>query len=78
VEVSVPVFEITLHDRVETVQAADGYQLEGPLTTFFRSDHGRGRLDSWSTRIASYRSADVVMVRRMEELHNKERFLTAL
>ena len=73
-----PVFKITLHDRVETVEAADGYELEGPLTTFFRSDHGRGTLDSWSTRIASYRSADVVMVRRLEEHHNKERFLTAL
>ncbi len=72
------VFEITLHDRVETVEAADGYQLEGPLTTFFRSDHGRGTLDSWSTRIASYRSADVVMVRRMEECQMRERFLTAL
>jgi hypothetical protein len=62
-----PTFEVMLRDRsVETVDGADAYQQEGPMTTFFRRRDGREVIDSWSTRIASFRTADLLAVRRYE------------
>ena len=62
-----PTFELTLRDRsVVTVDGADAYQPEGPMTTFFRRGNGREVIDSWSTRIASFRTADLLAVRRRE------------
>ena len=60
-------FEVTLRDRiVEWVHDADAYQQEGQLTTFFRSGRGRAALDSWSTRVASFRTSEVLIVHRVE------------
>jgi hypothetical protein len=70
-----PSFEVTLRDpgpsgrgsgkqRVEIVDGADAYQQEGPMTTFFRRGDGRNVIDSWSTRVASYRTTDLLVVRR--------------
>ena len=50
----------------EVVPDADTYTQEGPLTTFFRTDPGRGVIDSWSERLASFRTADVTRIRRLE------------
>jgi hypothetical protein len=62
-----PTFDVMLRDRsVETVAGADAYQQEGPMTTFFRRGDGREVIDSWSTRIASFRTADLLAVRRCE------------
>ena len=62
-----PYFEVTLRDRsVETVDGADAYQQEGPMTTFFRCGDGREVIDSWSTRMASFRTADLLAVRRRD------------
>jgi hypothetical protein len=62
-----PTFEVMLRDRsVMTVDGADAYQQEGPMTTFFRRGNGREVIDSWSTRIASFRTADLLAVRRCE------------
>lgn len=62
-----PTFEVILRDRsVESVEGADAYQQEGPMTTFFRRGDGRDVIDSWSTRVASYRTADLLVVRRHE------------
>ena len=62
-----PTFEVTLRDRsVDIVDGADAYQQEGPMTTFFRRGHGREVIDSWSTRIASFRTADLLAVRRCD------------
>jgi hypothetical protein len=62
-----PTFEVTLRDRtVQTVDGADAYRQEGPMTTFFRRGDGREVIDSWSTRIASFRTADLLAVRRCE------------
>ncbi len=56
-----------MKDRaVEKIDAADEYQQEGPMTTFFRTDGRRGTVDSWSTRVASFRTAEVVIIRRFE------------
>jgi hypothetical protein len=60
-------YEVTLSDgENELVLAADGYQQEGPLTTFFRGEAGRRVLDSWSVRVASYRTTDITRIRRVE------------
>ena len=62
-----PTFEVVLRDRsVETVAGADAYQQEGPMTTFFHRGDGREVIDSWSTRIASFRTVDLLAVRRRE------------
>jgi hypothetical protein len=62
-----PTFEVTLHDRsVELVDGADAYQQEGPMTTFFRRGDGRDVIDAWSVRVASFRTADLRVVRRRE------------
>lgn len=59
-------FEVTLRDRtVEPIGGADAYQQEGPMTTFFRTD-GSTRVDSWSTRVASIRTAEVLLIRRAD------------
>jgi hypothetical protein len=72
-----PTFEVILRDRsVESVEGADAYQQEGPMTTFFRRGDGREVIDSWSTRVASFRTADLFVVRRHEahEGHRAEPF----
>lgn len=62
-----PTFEVMLRDRsVETVDGADAYQQEGSMTTFFRRGDSREVIDCWSTRIASFRTADLLAVRRHE------------
>lgn len=48
---------------VEVVDGADAYQQEGQMTTFFATR--RGVVDSWATRIASYRTAEILSVRRV-------------
>ncbi len=62
-----PTFEITLVDRTtELIGGADAYQQEGQLTTFFRTGSSRDLVDSWSTRIASYRTSEILAIRRLE------------
>jgi hypothetical protein len=62
-----PTFEVMLQDRsVELVDGADAYQQEGPMTTFFRRADGRDVIDSWSMRVASFRTADLLVVRRRD------------
>jgi NMD protein affecting ribosome stability and mRNA decay len=58
-------FEVRLSDeRTEVVEGADAYQQEGPLTTFFALRGERQVIDSWSVRLASFRTGDIVAVRR--------------
>ena len=52
------------NERTELVSGVDAYQQEGPLTTFFAAESNRMVIDSWSHRIASFRTADIVTVRR--------------
>jgi hypothetical protein len=60
-------YDVTLRDRsVESVDEADAYQQEGPMMTFFRVGAGRDVVDSWSTRVASFRTTDVLIVRRRD------------
>jgi hypothetical protein len=58
-------FAVTLTDQTtDVVEGADAYQLEGPLTTFFAFRSNRHVIDSWSVRLASFRTADIVAIRR--------------
>lgn len=49
-----------------TITEADTYQFEGPLTTFFSTGSSRQIIDSWSTRVASYRTADIISIERFD------------
>jgi hypothetical protein len=58
-------YEVTTADgTTELITGADTYQQEGPLTTFFATEPGRRVVDCWSTRLASYRTAELVRIRR--------------
>lgn len=60
-------FEVTLRDSTrELIDGAD-YRQEGPMTTFFRNAEGREVVDCWSTRIASFRTSEVLIIRRLED-----------
>jgi hypothetical protein len=57
-------FEVRLKDgEIDTVEHADSYQQEGPLTTFFQTRPGRVVIDCWARRVASFRTADIVRIR---------------
>jgi hypothetical protein len=59
-------FDITLRDgATERVDGADAYQQEQSMTTFFRTD-GRPTVDCWSVRVASFRTDQILAVRRIE------------
>jgi hypothetical protein len=58
-------YQVTLKDRtVEMVDGADAYQQEGQMTTFFATRPERHVVDCWSERVASFRTAEVVIIRR--------------
>ena len=62
-------YEVTTADgTTELIPGADTYQQEGPLTTFFRTEPGRRVVDCWSVRLASFRTAELVRIRRVEAL----------
>ncbi len=59
------IFSIVLKDgRQIEISNATSYQPEGPLTTFFSTGSSRQTLDSWATRVSSYRTADIVAIER--------------
>ena len=58
-------YAVTLRDRtVEVIDGADAYQQEGQMTTFFALDRDRRVVDCWSTRLASFRSTEIMIIRR--------------
>jgi hypothetical protein len=60
-------YEITLKDQAqERIEGADAYAQEGQLTTFFRTSSDRQVVDCWSVRLASFRTSEILAVRRME------------
>lgn len=62
-------YEITLKDQErERVEGADAYEQEGPLTTFFRTSSQRRVVDCWSVRLASFRTSEILTVRRIEDV----------
>ena len=58
-------FAVTLTDETtDVIEEADAYLQEGPLTTFFSFKDGRQIVDSWSVRLASYRTSNIIAIRR--------------
>ena len=63
-----PSYHVTLKDRtVEVIDGADAYQQEGQMTTFFATREGRDVVDCWSTRVASFRTSEIIIIRRRPE-----------
>jgi hypothetical protein len=63
----VSTYEVTLKDRtVEVIEGADAYQQEGQMTTFFSTAAGRQVVDCWSSRLASFRTSEIIIVRRVD------------
>jgi hypothetical protein len=61
-------YDITLKDQAhERIDGADAYAQEGQLTTFFRTASARQVIDCWSVRLASFRTAEIMAVRRIED-----------
>ncbi len=59
-------YDVILKDRtVEVIDGADAYQQEGQMTTFFATGEGRQVVDCWSTRLASFRTSEVLIIRRL-------------
>ncbi len=60
-------YNITLQDGSnEQIRGADAYSQEGAMTTFFQTDTDRRVIDSWATRLASFRTTEVMKIRRCE------------
>jgi len=61
-------YQVTMKDRsVEVIAEADAYQQEGPMTTFFATGPGRQVVDCWSARVASFRTSEIIIIRRVAE-----------
>lgn len=66
---NVATFEVTLRDStIEVIEGADAYQQEGQMTTFFANSSGRQIVDCWSTRLASFRTSEILIVRRVSRV----------
>ena len=61
-------FDVTLRDgTVQRVDGADAYEPERSMMTFFRTD-GRPTVDCWSVRMASFRTDEILAIRRLEDV----------
>ena len=61
-----PVHEVTMKDgSIERIDGTDAYRQEGPMTTFFQIASERHVVDTWSTRVASFRTSEIIAVRRI-------------
>jgi hypothetical protein len=54
-------------ETTTTVDDADSYEQEGPLTTFFDRNGGGRLASSFAVRVASFRTAKIVEVRREDQ-----------
>jgi hypothetical protein len=59
-------YHVTVSDGTVEVDGADAYAPDGAMTTFYRCRDGRLTIDSWATRIASFRTADIRRIVRVE------------
>jgi len=58
---------LAVDDDTHLVDGADTYAPEGPLTTFFATRRGSGMIDSWATRVASFRTVGIASIERVAE-----------
>lgn len=59
-------YDVTMQDQRLEIVGADAYTQEGPMTTFFELGEGRDVLDCWARRVASIRTADILLIRRAD------------
>lgn len=65
-------FDVVLVDGShELVQGVDAYQQESSMTTFFRTGNGRQAVDCWSVRVASFRTDQILAIRRHEAVDGR-------
>lgn len=57
---------VTVSDGTVEVDGADAYAPDGALTTFYRCREERSTIDSWATRIASFRTSDILRIVRLD------------
>ncbi len=61
-------YTVTLRDRTaEFVDGADAFDHERVMTTFFRTNNARGAVDCWAMPLASFRTDEILMIRRVED-----------
>ena len=62
-------YDVILKDRtIEVIDGADAYQQEGQMTTFFATGAGKQVVDCWSTRLASFRTSEILIIRRIADV----------
>jgi hypothetical protein len=67
------VFEVTLMDgTVERVEGAESVVEEGRFTSFV-GPNGNRTVDCWATTLASYRTANIAVIRRVSYLASGRR-----
>jgi proline racemase len=59
-------YEVQIGDTLIEVRGADAYAPDGALTTFYRCRDGRNVVDVWATRVASFRTADITSILRLD------------
>lgn len=59
-------FEVVLTDRRIECLSADAFTQEGTMTSFFVLGDGRRIIDTWATRVASVRTSQILLVRRLD------------
>lgn len=59
-------YEVTVADGTVIVDGADAYAPDGAMTTFYRCRDGRTTIDSWATRVASFRTSEIRRILRVE------------
>ncbi len=59
-------YDVLLADGLVEIAGANAYGPDGQMTTFYRCRDDRETIDAWSTRVASFRTADIRSVLRVE------------
>lgn len=64
--VTITGYTVTMRDRtVEHVEGADAFCHEKVMTTFYRTANHRRTVDCWATPLASFRTDEILMIRRL-------------
>lgn len=59
-------YDVLLTDGLVEIAGANAYGPDGAMTTFYRCRDDRETIDAWATRVASFRTADIRQVIRVE------------
>lgn len=59
-------YDVLLTDGLVEIDGANAYGPDGQMTTFYRCRDDRETIDAWATRVASFRTADIRRVIRVE------------